>query len=52
MCCDAESENRAEQRGDIWAESVCAGDRVVLRVDVDGGGGLTAVEIVKYAAKG
>ena len=28
---------------------VCTGDRVVLRVeDVDGSGGLTAVEMVKY----
>ena len=31
-------------------ESVCAGNRLVLRVvDGDGGGGLTAVEMVKYA---
>ena len=30
---------------------MCAGDRVVLRVvGVDGGGGLTAVKMVKYAA--
>ena len=35
------------------AEPVCAGDRVVLRVvGVDGLGGLTAVEMVKYTAKG
>ena len=32
-------------------ESECAGDRVGLRV-VDGDGGLTAVEMVKYTAKG
>ena len=32
---------------------VCAGDWVVLLVvDADGGGGLTAVEMVKYTAKG
>ena len=35
------------------AEPVYVGDRVVLRVeDVDGAGGLTAVEMVKYTAKG
>ena len=34
------------------AESVRAGDRVVLRVvDGDGVGGLTAVEMVKYMVK-
>ena len=80
---DAESENRAEHRGDIryppseyppaerrpagaamggasceagamrGAESVCAGDWVVLRVvGVDGHGGLTAVKMVKYTVKG
>ena len=33
--------------------TICAGDRLVLRVvDVDGNGGLTAVEMVKYTAKG
>lgn len=33
-------------------EPVCAGDWVVLRVvDVDGVGGLTAVEMVKYTAR-
>ena len=50
---DPESENRAEHCGDIRTESVCAGDRLVLRV-VDGGdglGGLTAAEMVKYAAR-
>ena len=46
---DAESENCAEHRGDIRTEFVCAGDRLVLRVvDGDGGGGLTAAEMVKY----
>ena len=34
------------------AGPICAGDRFVLRVvDVDGFGGLTAVEMVKYTAK-
>ena len=34
-------------------ELVCAGDWVVLRVvDGDGGGGLTAVEMVKDMSKG
>ena len=63
---DAESENCAEHCGDIryppsgasceagamrGAEPVCAGDRLVLRVvGADGGGGLTAAEMVKYAA--
>ena len=40
----------------LWplrAESVCAGDWGVLRVvDVDGGGGLTVVKMIKYTAKG
>ena len=50
---DAESENCAEHRGDIRAELVCVGDWVVLRVaDGDGGGGLTAVKMVKYTARG
>ena len=32
---------------------VCAGDWVVLRVvEVDGAGGMTAAEMVKYTAKG
>ena len=44
---------KTEHRGDIRAESVCAGDWVVLRVvGVDGLGGLTAVEMVKYTARG
>lgn len=42
----------SEYRGDIRAESVCAGNWLVLRVvDVDLVGGLTTVEIVKCAAK-
>ena len=50
---DSESENCAEHCGDIRAEPVCAGDWVVLRgADADGGGGLTAVEMIKYTAKG
>ena len=33
--------------------TICAGNRLVLRaVDVDGVGGLTAVKMVKYTAKG
>ena len=50
---DAESENCAEHRGDIRSKPVCAGDWVVLRVvGADGVGGLMAVKMVKYTAKG
>lgn len=50
---DAESENRTNHRCDIQVKSACAWDWIVLRVvDVDGAGGLTAVELVKCAAKG
>ena len=49
----AELENCIEHRGSMRPVAVCAGDRVVLRVvDVDGLGGLTAVEMIKYTAKG
>ena len=42
-----------EHRRHIRPVAVCAGDRLVLRVvDVDGGGGLTAAEMVKDMAKG
>ena len=50
---DAESESLPEHCGDMRTGPVRARDRVVLRVvDGDGGGGLTAVEMVKYTAKG
>ena len=48
---DAESESLPGHCGDMRTGPVRARDRVVLRVvDGDGGGGLTAAEMVKYAA--
>lgn len=42
-----------EHCGCLRVVAVCDGDRVALRVvDGDGVGGLTAVEMVKYAVKG